>query len=89
MFEHALPDVSQSCHRYEYDDGLFVHDPLEVESVCPSVACPVTVGGAEADGGGGGATGLVADDVAEPDPAELVAVTTARMVWPMSATASV
>src|SRR5690348_16048373 len=89
MFEQVAPDASQSCHWYAYDEGLLVHDPLEVESDWPSVACPVTGGAAEADGGGGGATEAVADDVAEPDPAELVAVTTTRIVWPMSATASV
>ena len=80
IVEQLAPEASQSCHWYEYEDGLFVHDPLEVESDCPSMACPVTVGGADADGGGGAATVAVCEEVAEVDPAELVAVTTERIV---------
>jgi hypothetical protein len=38
---------------------LFVHDPSEVESDCPSVVCPAIEGGVEFEGGGGAATAEV------------------------------
>jgi hypothetical protein len=62
---------------------------LEVDSSCPSWGVPLTVGGVTSTGGrrasGAADTTAVGDDVADLDPAVVVAVTTDRMVWPTSA----
>ena len=52
-----VPELSQSCHAYWYEVGLFVHVPLDVVSVCPTAAVPLICGSPVFDGGaGGGAT---------------------------------
>jgi hypothetical protein len=67
--------------------GLFVHDPVVVISVSPRVAVPLIAGATVFEGAGGSATVAVWAEVAELDPPALAAVTTTRMVWPMSSLA--
>ncbi len=68
---------------------MFVQVPVEALSVLPSVALPPIVGGAVFTGGGGGGGGPltvpVRADVADAEPALLLAVTETRMVEPTSA----
>jgi hypothetical protein len=91
MFEQLAPELLQSCHRYVYDDGLPLHDPLLVVTVWPCTVEPLTVGTAELDGGDGGAavTTAVAAELADADPPAFVAVTTERTVSPTSPAVSV
>jgi hypothetical protein len=85
MLVHEAPELLQSCHRYPYEVGLPVHDPLEVDSVCPWTADPLIAGAAVFDGAvGGSVTPAVAAELAGVDPPLLVAVMTERIVSPTS-----
>jgi hypothetical protein len=66
--------------------GLPVHDPLDVVSALPWVVVPEKAGADVFYGAAGGVdvTALVAGELAEAEPAELLAVTTDRIVWPTS-----
>ena len=64
-----------------------VHDPLEVESVCPCWGVPLTTGAEVLLGGDGfdaAVTTPVAPELADAEPPALVAVTTTTMVSPTS-----
>ena len=80
------PELLQSCHAYEYDVGLFDHDPFVVDNVSPCCAVPLTTGTAEFDGAAGAdpLTTAVAALDADPDPPAFDAVTTDRTVCPTS-----
>jgi hypothetical protein len=77
-------------------DHAYVHGPFEQVELEPSkvTASPTTgelgakvnpaVGGVGGGGSGAEATGLVAAEVAELDPPSLLAVTTTRIMWPVS-----
>ena len=88
MFVHAPPVLLQSSHRYAYEVGLPLHDPFEVESVCPWTVDPDTAGAAVFDGAEV-VTVAVAPELADADPPALVVVTTARIVSPTSLACSV
>ena len=54
MREQPLPDRLQSSHAYEYDLGLFDHDPLLVVNARPTTAVPLMVGDVRICGTPGG-----------------------------------
>jgi hypothetical protein len=89
MEEQLAPLVSQRHHWKEYVIGAApTHVPVVPVSVCPCFGVPLMVGftvfaGAEI------VTTPVAPDVAWPLPPTLVAVTLTRIVWLLSALASV
>ena len=64
-----------------------VQVPLSSVSVEPSVAVPERVGTAVL-AGGSASTAAVGDELAAALPATLVAVTSTRTAWPMSAPVS-
>jgi hypothetical protein len=91
MFAQFAPDESHRCHWYAYEIGAVPdHVPGAAVNVCPACAVPEIVGALVLAGAAGAAcTTAVAADVAFADPAEFVAVTTTRIVKPMSAGPSV
>jgi hypothetical protein len=77
----ALPHLS---HWYaSASGGVPDQVPSVVDNVCPSIAVPEIAGGVVAVGGAAATTVVGAELVAE-EPAELVAVTTTRMLQPTS-----
>src|SRR4051794_33770057 len=82
------PSAPQRRHWYAYVSGAVpLHVPRVPVSVSPSRALPVTCGGVSSTGGAG-ATVLVAAVLAAVAPAALRAVTTARIVCPVSSPVS-
>ena len=64
--------------------GLPTHVPLFALSVCPSWGVPLIVGREVFVGGAGEVTTVVGTELTEVEPAEFLAVTTERIVWPTS-----
>jgi hypothetical protein len=82
--EQLFPELSQSSHAYEYEVGLFDHEPFEAVSVCPCSAVPL-IAGSLVFTGAGGKTTAVCRDVADAGPPPFDAVTRDRIVCPTSA----
>ncbi len=78
MSVHATPSALQRSHWYvNVGTGNPSHDPVAAVSVEPVWVVPEIDGGVRFDGAPGTPTGA---DVAEPEPAPFVAVTTTRIV---------
>ena len=89
MSTQFVPSASQRCHWYSRSIGCV---PLQLPGVAvrvsPSFGVPVTVGSVTAAGCSAPTVPPVSTEVAEAEPAMLVAVTARRMRLPTSAAVS-
>jgi hypothetical protein len=89
MSLQLLPRVSQRLHWYANPIGWTpFHEPGDAVSFSPSRDVPEIVGRAEFSGACAAATTDVRPEIAAAAPAEFVAVTDTRSVWPTSAEAT-